>query len=180
MRYMKDATGRRLDSFEVQSLRKPTIVLCGESRTADCDFVDSFSGYSTNMSWFDWGQANLPQGPVFDVLRNAGIGGNTTTQMQARMAADVLAYSPSHMTLWGGTNDGRSNDVPVRLLVIRCRRPTPRARWLSRGGGLKLRSRIFTAPAATYSGVTILLRIGFAGAGSATVRLGRIALKMVD
>mgnify|MGYP003575815278 CR=1 FL=1 len=53
MGYMKDATGRRLDTFEVQSLRKPTIVLFGDSRTADCDFVDAISGYFTNMSWFD-------------------------------------------------------------------------------------------------------------------------------
>jgi lysophospholipase L1-like esterase len=106
MAYMKDSTGRRLDSFAVAPMRKPTIVLFGDSRTADCDFTDATNFYCTNMSWFDWGQASLAQGPVFDVVKNAGIGGNTTTQMQARMQADVLAYSPSHMTIWGGTNDG--------------------------------------------------------------------------
>lgn len=55
---------------------------------------------------------------MFDVLRNAGIGGNTTTQMQARMAADVLAYSP-HMTLWGGTNNGWTTTAHVDATFAR-------------------------------------------------------------
>ena len=84
---------------------KPTIILFGDSRTADCNYADATNEYNTNMSWFDWGQFNNVNGPVFDVIRNAGIGGNTTTQMLARMQADVLAYKPSHVTLWAGTND---------------------------------------------------------------------------
>lgn len=87
-------------------IRKPTIILFGDSRTADCNYADATNAYSTNMSWFDWGQMNNADGPVFDVIRNAGIGGNTTTQMLARLKTDVLDYAPSYMTLWGGTNDG--------------------------------------------------------------------------
>ncbi len=112
-----------------QPLRKPTIVLFGDSRTDDCDVsTDDFSdstvtstlnAYTTNMSWFDWGQAALVNGPVFDVLRNAGVGGNTTTQMAARLQADVLAYKPSHMTLWGGTNDGWTTTADVDATVTR-------------------------------------------------------------
>lgn len=105
MAYMKDSTGRRLDSFAVSPLRKPTVILFGDSRTADCDYIAEPLSYSTPVSWWDYGQAFRVGGPVFDVIRNAGIGGNTTTQMLARIDADVIAYNPSHMTLWGGTND---------------------------------------------------------------------------
>jgi lysophospholipase L1-like esterase len=111
MTYMKDSTGRRLDSFAVSPLRKPTIVLFGDSRTADCSYSNlpadgtATQFYSTPVSWFDYGQAFRAGGPVFDVLANAGVGGNTTTQMLARMDTDVIALKPSHMTLWGGTND---------------------------------------------------------------------------
>lgn len=91
--------------------RKPTIILFGDSRTADCSYSNlptdgtATQFYSTPVSWFDYGQAYRAGGPVFDVLSNAGVGGNTTTQMLARMDADVIALKPSHITLWGGTND---------------------------------------------------------------------------
>lgn len=85
--------------------RKPSIILFGDSRTGDCTFDDATNGLTTNLDWFTWGQANNVNGPVFDMIRNAGIGGNTTTQMLARIQADVLDYKPSHMTLWGGIND---------------------------------------------------------------------------
>lgn len=114
MGYMKDATGRRLDSFAVTPLRTPTIVLFGDSRTGDCDYQpNALLRYSTNTSWFDWGQAFRQGGPVLDVIANAGVGGNTTTQMLARIEADVFALSPSHMTLWGGTNDGWPDTAAV-------------------------------------------------------------------
>jgi len=38
-------------------------------------------------------------------IRNAGIGGNTTTQMLARIQADVLDYAPDVVILGGFTND---------------------------------------------------------------------------
>jgi lysophospholipase L1-like esterase len=129
MGYMRDASGRRLDTFEVQPLRKPTIVLFGDSRTDDCDVANgdptdtanntTLNLYSTNMSWFDWGQCALAGGPVFDVIRNAGVGGNTTTQMLARFQTDVVARQPSHMTLWGGTNDGWTTTADVDATYAR-------------------------------------------------------------
>ena len=39
------------------------------------------------------------------VAYNAGIGGNTTAQMLARLSTDVLAHSPTDVTIMGGTND---------------------------------------------------------------------------
>ncbi|MDP3405036.1 MAG: SGNH/GDSL hydrolase family protein [Brevundimonas sp.] len=39
------------------------------------------------------------------VIKNAGIGGNTTTQMLARLQEDVLQYEPELVYFWGGRND---------------------------------------------------------------------------
>lgn len=39
-------------------------------------------------------------------LRNAGVGGQTTTQMLARIDDDVIAYAPDVCFVGGGTNDG--------------------------------------------------------------------------
>lgn len=44
-------------------------------------------------------------GARFQIIRNAGIAGNTTTQMLARIGTDVLAYSPDVVLMLGGTND---------------------------------------------------------------------------
>jgi lysophospholipase L1-like esterase len=86
--------------------RKSTVVLFGDSRPANCDYNVDPNSYSTNLSWWDWGSSLVAGGPPMDVVYNAGIGGNTTAQMQARLQTDVLAYSPGYATLWGGTNDG--------------------------------------------------------------------------
>lgn len=108
-----DTTGRRVDSFPVAPVRRPTLILFGDSRTADCEYTSGLLSYSTNMSWIDWGQASRPGGPAFDIIRNAGIGGNTTQQMLDRVYTDVIAYGPSHVTLWGGTNDGWTTTAHV-------------------------------------------------------------------
>jgi lysophospholipase L1-like esterase len=42
---------------------------------------------------------------TFPVAHNAGIGGNDTAQMRARMATDVLPYHPTVVVVMGGTND---------------------------------------------------------------------------
>lgn len=86
-------------------LKAPKIVLFGDSRTADCGYSDATTNVVTNLSWFDWGQYHAGAAYV-DVVANAGIGGNTTSQMLARVQSDVLAHNPDYCTLWGGTNDG--------------------------------------------------------------------------
>lgn len=85
--------------------RPPTVVLFGDSRTADCNLDVSPNQYSTNMSWWDWGAAQVTGGPPLDVIYNAGVAGNTTTQMAARIDTDVLAKRPGYATIWAGTND---------------------------------------------------------------------------
>lgn len=54
------------------------------------------------QGWF-WYTAVMSK--RMNVIRNAGIGGNTTEMMLARMDTDVLAYSPDIVILGGVTND---------------------------------------------------------------------------
>jgi lysophospholipase L1-like esterase len=47
---------------------------------------------------------------------NAGIRGNTTTQMLARLDSDVLVYKPAVVFLMGGTNDLKRHDSTQAIL----------------------------------------------------------------
>lgn len=60
---------------------------------------DSITAGTAGSTWLTY----LDPPPVY--VHNAGIGGNTTTQMLARLTTDVLAYSPTDVTIMGGTND---------------------------------------------------------------------------
>lgn len=74
------------------------VVTMGDSITAGSD-----SWMSTGESWPTYAAINSNQ--RFHVVHNAGVGGNTTTQMVARFAADVNPYAPSVVTIMGGAND---------------------------------------------------------------------------
>lgn len=90
-----------------------SIVLFGDSRTADQNVVQgapAFINRWTNVSWF--ARANAMNNWPFSMLANSGIGGNTTSQMLARISTDVLAYSPSCVTVFGGTNDFTGSATP--------------------------------------------------------------------
>lgn len=85
-----------------------TAVLFGDSITAN----NNASPIKTqDIGYFTWG--NALSGMRFNVLNNAGIAGNTTTQMLARIATDVLAYKPKICTVMGGTNDTDTDPVVV-------------------------------------------------------------------
>jgi lysophospholipase L1-like esterase len=43
--------------------------------------------------------------PQLKLIRNAGVPGNVTAQMRARLSSDVLAYKPDVLIVMGGTND---------------------------------------------------------------------------
>lgn len=80
-----------------------TCVLFGDSITAN-----NWSGSPLNLfdkGYFNWAQ--FFSGNRFTVLNNAGIAGNTTTQMVTRIQSDVLAYRPAVVIFMGGTNDPR-------------------------------------------------------------------------
>lgn len=63
-------------------------------------FGDSITVYP--KSWF---RQVCAAGVVLHNCLNAGIRGNTTTQMLARLDSDVLSYQPTIVTVMGGTND---------------------------------------------------------------------------
>lgn len=87
---------------------------------------------STTMSWTNprsisgksyWSWANFHLGGCFDIIVNAGIASNTTTQMLARLQRDVLAYYPDHVMILGGTNDIRfaadlTSAIAARVLAF--------------------------------------------------------------
>ena len=61
--------------------------------------TDGISG----RGWFHWCNAYL--GNELTAVKMAGVGGNTTAQMLARVDADVLAYASDWVFIGGPTND---------------------------------------------------------------------------
>ena len=53
-----------------------------------------------------------------DVVRNAGIGGETTADMLARFDRDVIAHRPQAVHLLGGINDIAENGGPVTVDAV--------------------------------------------------------------
>lgn len=64
-------------------------------------------------SWF---RQICTGGVVVQNCLNAGIPGNTTAQMLARIDSDVLAYQPAIVIVMGGTNDLRHHQAPLAIL----------------------------------------------------------------
>jgi len=60
-------------------------------------------GAPPGAGWVDY--VRFRTGGRFYLLKNAGVSGNNTTQMLARLQADVLAHNPRVVTFMGGTND---------------------------------------------------------------------------
>lgn len=64
------------------------------------------------------------QDTVLKLMRNAGVPGNTTAQMRARLASDVYAYHPDVLFVLGGTNDlgysikGSATIANLRAIIV--------------------------------------------------------------
>lgn len=111
MAYMKDSTGRRLDSFkaiaadEVEPLagRGNAIVYIGDSHTERGSIPRKGTAGSIELG----GMVGmmLSRVPSLRYLYNAGISGEDTSQMRDRWAADVAAKKPTVLHVLGGTND---------------------------------------------------------------------------
>jgi lysophospholipase L1-like esterase len=69
-------------------------------------------------AWFNFLTVLSHQQIAF--CRNAGIRGNTTAQMLARLDRDVLAYQPRCVVLMGGTNDlpGNGDNARANIALI--------------------------------------------------------------
>jgi lysophospholipase L1-like esterase len=79
-------------------------VLFGDSITGlNFDSPTATSSYYYYRGYFT--HANVLLGHYFDVVKEAGVGGNSTTQMLARIYTDVVSFNPSWCVVLGGTND---------------------------------------------------------------------------
>lgn len=83
-----------------------TIVLLGDSLTAKNGSTSGSTAnlYTYSSGFFSW--ANAIIGQKFKVLKNAGIGGQTSTQILRRVDADVIALNPKFCMFLCGMNDG--------------------------------------------------------------------------
>lgn len=108
----KTALGVKLDKAEaLTTYDKPfrnTAILFGTSLenqgNGGPDTLDPADATAVNSrGWFTWANGYL--GQRFKLIRNAGIGGNTSTQMLARIQADVIAYDPEWVFIGGPAND---------------------------------------------------------------------------
>lgn len=66
-----------------------------------------------DRSYFNW--LNILMGQPFALLRNAGLAGEKTNQIYARIDTDVLPLSPDFVFVLGGINDV-SNGVPAATI----------------------------------------------------------------
>lgn len=92
-----------LDPPAKPALPRPnTIVWLGDSITANGGRQTVSPYYNSNGFWC-WGQFFM--GHRLQTLNNAGVAGERSDQMLARITTDVLAYSPGWCHVLAGTND---------------------------------------------------------------------------
>lgn len=92
--------------------RANTIVLLGDSITAGNSNEPSVI-YTVSTGQFSW--ANSILGHPFDVVYNAGIGGQTSSQILARVDSDVISRNPSYCMYLCGMNDGTTDSDTATL-----------------------------------------------------------------
>jgi lysophospholipase L1-like esterase len=87
------------------------VILFGDSITAN----QGVPAGQTSLSWF--ASANTTLGGVFSFTRNAGVSGDTTALMLARLTNDVLPYQPSWVGVLGGVNDITADTVSATTIA---------------------------------------------------------------
>lgn len=95
--------------------RQLRVIPFGDSNTAGS------SAFANGLWQFGPGYAETAiyrAGRRFTVVRNAGVSGNTTAQMHARLQTDVLDYSPDVVPILGGTNDLTSGMTDAALTTM--------------------------------------------------------------
>ena len=103
----------KLDKTEAATTYVPaaknTVIIFGDSLTAQNGTGSATLNPTTPQDAQDargyWNWANAYMGRKATLVRNAGVGGDTTAQMRARMNADVLAYDSDWVVFCGGSND---------------------------------------------------------------------------
>ena len=94
--------------------RAKSVIIFGDSITANNTSSGGAFNYAPANGYWNWANALL--GQRYKLLRNAGIGGNWTSDMLNRLYSDVLFYRPDIVVVLGGTND-ISNNVPVATTI---------------------------------------------------------------
>ena len=95
--------------------RTNKIVLLGNSRL-ERDYSDNgTSVYNSAKGIFTWANARL--GGRFDVVKYAGVAGETLAEMADRCADDVAAYSPAWVLLADAVNDATNNRTTAQMIA---------------------------------------------------------------
>jgi lysophospholipase L1-like esterase len=95
---------------------KQTMVILGDSLTAGNTIGTDFlkTKHEGQIVW-----ANHMAGNPFDFIYNAGIGGETSSQILARVDADVIDKNPSHCWFLCGMNDTATDTNEVQDDIIK-------------------------------------------------------------
>lgn len=91
-----------------------TVVIFGDSITNQNTQMSAT--FASHLAKGYWTQAQIMLEQRFELLNNAGVSGDTTTLMLARMDNDVLSYRPQYVFFMGGTNDVGS-DTPQATTI---------------------------------------------------------------
>ncbi len=90
-----------------------TLVLLGDSLTALHTFISGGAGTQVNPAVTEpilnargfFNVANVLLGSPFTLVNYAGVGGENTAQVLARLQTDVIAFNPGYCLVLAGTND---------------------------------------------------------------------------
>ena len=101
---MSLSTRRTLSRVPAARPLKPpqTMVVIGDSLTEQGGMIAAAPQFKPYSAWV-W--ANVLLGQRFEILKNAGIGGQTTSQILARLQSDAIALNPGWCHLLCGTNN---------------------------------------------------------------------------
>lgn len=95
--------------------RKQTIVPVGDSYTARTSTITSTQAVFNNHAHFNWFQ--IYTGFQFEFLNNAGVDGQRTDQIYARLDSDVFAYDPAWVMDVSGLNDIIQNVAEATIIT---------------------------------------------------------------
>lgn len=121
----------RLSNFINQRHGALRVIALGDSVTQNDSAVSS-GLWSQGNGWFETlikAIISQQRGPEYTFVRNAGVAGNTTPNMEARLDTDVLAYTPDTVFIMAGTNDivsGQTNSQyqtffnSLERIIVRC------------------------------------------------------------
>lgn len=104
------ATGDGAKCTNIMSiLAKPSVhrrvALIGDSITDMCGGTRLDGSEQSHFTNGYWSWASILTFHAFSLAINAGVAGNTTSQMAARFQSDIAAYAPHIVVVFGGIND---------------------------------------------------------------------------